>query len=119
MEKAPPELVERFSRVSPGGPEAEARKMFGFPACFLRGNMFMGLHQRNMILRLSPEHRAELIGAGGAQFEPMPGRPMKEYVTVPEAVLADDEALRAWVTRAYEFALSLTPKAPKSRRPVR
>ncbi len=42
MEQAPRELVERFSCLSPGGPEAEARKMFGFPACFLRGNIFMG-----------------------------------------------------------------------------
>ncbi len=62
-----------------------------------------------MILRLSPEHRAELIRAGGGQFEPMPGRPMQEYVAVPEAVLADDESLRRWVTRADEFVPSLAP----------
>ncbi len=116
MEKSPPELVERFLRIPPPGPETDLRRMFGYPCAFVRGNLFMGLHERNMMLRLSPEHRAELIAAGGRPFEPMPGRPMKEYVTVPEDVLQDDGALNTWTARAYAFASALPPKAPGSKR---
>ena len=50
--KSPKELVKTFESVMPGAPAA-MRKMFGFPAGFIHGNMFMGLHQGDMILRLS------------------------------------------------------------------
>src|SRR5713226_7069363 len=50
--KSPEELVTTFESVMPAAP-AVMRNMFGFPAGFIHGNMFMGLHQENMILRLS------------------------------------------------------------------
>lgn len=47
---------------------------------------------------------------GAAPFAPMPGRTMKDWVVLPKAVVADDEALDAWVARAGAFAASLPPK---------
>ena len=71
--KSPEELVTTFESVMPAAP-AVMRNMFGFPAGFIHGNMFMGLHQENMILRLSEESRTELLAIEGAKlFEPMPG----------------------------------------------
>jgi hypothetical protein len=58
--KSPPELVEVFEAVFPG-PPAVARQMFGYPTGFVNGNMFMGLHQHNMVLRLPEGPRAELL----------------------------------------------------------
>jgi TfoX/Sxy family transcriptional regulator of competence genes len=53
--------------------------MFGYPAVFVNGNLFAGLHQENFILRLSEAHRTALCSQHGAQlFEPMPGRRMRE-----------------------------------------
>ncbi|MCW3044661.1 MAG: hypothetical protein JWL57_2819 [Actinobacteria bacterium] len=63
--KSPPELVEVFEAVFPG-PPAVARQMFGYPAGFVNGNMFMGLHQHNMVLRLPDGPRAELLAMEGA-----------------------------------------------------
>lgn len=115
--KSPEELVALFEEVFPG-PPAVARKMFGFPAGFMNGNMFMGLHQADLIVRLPAEQRAELLTQDGAHvFEPMPGRPMAEYVAVPPALLADPPALEQWVAKALAYGAALPPKAPKAAKP--
>lgn len=107
------ELIKTFEEVTPGSP-ATPRKMFGFPAAFVNGNMFMGLHQEDMLLRLPEDSRAELLKMDGARiFEPMPGRPMREYVVVPPALLKDHGKLAQWAKRALEYGLSLPPKAAK------
>ncbi len=91
--------------------------MFGYPAAFFRGNMFAGLFQDSMFLRLSPEHRAALCAHRGARpFEPMAGRPMREYVVVPPAILASENQLREWLEKARAYAASLPPKAAGPKR---
>jgi TfoX/Sxy family transcriptional regulator of competence genes len=108
------ELIKTFEAVTPG-PPAVARQMFGFPAAFVNGNMFMGLHQEDMILRLPEEPRAELLKISGARtFEPMPGRPMREYVVVPPSLLKDRNKLGAWATKALDYGSSLAPKSGKT-----
>ena len=90
--------------------------MFGFPCAFVNGNMFTGLHQRDMIVRLPEDARAELFEVPGAsRFEPMAGRVMREYVAVPHPTQSDAELLAAWVARSFEFARSLPVKKPKKR----
>jgi hypothetical protein len=72
--------------------------------------MFMGLHQDSLILRLGEDDRAEFLSRYGAGlFEPMPGRPMKEYVVVPPA-LAYDDAVDEWVRRSRAYAEQLPAK---------
>ena len=115
--KSPPELVAAFQAVAPG-PPATTRPMFGYPACFIDGNMFMSLFQDHMVLRLPEGPREELLAEEGAGIlEPMPGRPMKEYVIVPPDLLADAERLTAWVDEAFAYGKSLPPKASKAPAP--
>src|SRR5258708_1702778 len=54
--KSPEELVAAFESVMLGA-LAVMRKMFGFPADFIQGNMSMGLHEENMILGLRQASR--------------------------------------------------------------
>ena len=111
--KSPQQLIDTFEAVKPG-PPATPRKMFGYPAAFVNGNMFMGLFQEEMILRLPETVRAELLKVAGARiFEPMPGRPMREYVALPPALLTSQEKLRPWVAKALEYGASLKPKPRK------
>lgn len=115
LRKSPEELVAKFDDVMPG-PPATKRKMFGFPAGFVNGNMFMGLFEDNMILRLPPELRDELIRLhGGKPFAPMAGRVMKEYVVLPEALIRDREQLSSWVGKALVYGESLEPKKAKTK----
>ena len=108
-------LVDLFQSVMPGAPAVQ-RKMFGYPAGFVNGNMFMGLFQESMILRLPTGPREEFLNDHGAKiFEPMAGRPMREYVEVPQSVMRDNKKLTAWVARAYEYGASLKPKSPAAK----
>src|SRR4029453_491671 len=100
-QKAPLELVERFLGALPDDPLVERRKMFGYNCAFPNGQMFAGIFQRAVMLRLGePERSAFLALPGAGPFEPMPGRPMKEYVTVPAAIAADRRALAGWVRKS-------------------
>ena len=92
------------------------RPMFGCPAYFTGGNLFAGVWQETLMLRLSEDDRAEVTAAGGGPFEPMPGRPMKEYVALPPSMVADPDATAAWVRKAAAYAASLPPKKKKPRR---
>jgi TfoX/Sxy family transcriptional regulator of competence genes len=109
-EKSPADLAERFGRVLDRFPEAERRKMFGYPAAFIGGNMVTGLHQQNWVVRLSAEEQAAARAEGASTFEPMAGRPMKNFVALPPSVIDDDDALAAWVERAIGHGRTLPPK---------
>ena len=92
------------------------RPMFGCPAYFTGGNLFAGVWQDTMMLRLSEDDRAEIAAAGGRPFEPMPGRAMKEYVAPPAEMVADRAVAAEWVRKAAAYAASLPPKEKKPRK---
>jgi len=114
--KSPAELVDLFDSVLPEGDVVERRQMFGYPCAFVNGNMFTGLFRDSMFVRLSEAPRAELLAVDGADvFAPMAGRPMKEYVVLPDSILSDASALRTGVARSLESTASLPPKERKPR----
>ena len=83
--------------------------MFGYPALFLKGNMFAGTYQDKIVVRFGDDRA--LAGAKTAKaFEPMPGRAMKEYVVVPDAVMQSPAKLRSWIGHAHEYAKTLPAK---------
>ena len=108
--KSPPELIATFERVVPAG-GAERRLMFGYPAAFVNGNMFAGLVEDRVVLRLDEAGIAEAKQHGAIDFEPMPGRRMTGWVAVTGTLAADEPALRRWVTRAFRHTATLPPKA--------
>lgn len=108
--KAPPELATSFEAAMAELGGAQVRKMFGYPAAFLNGHLFTGLFADRWFVRLPDDARAELAARGGTPFEPMPGRPMREYLVLPDAVLADPAARRGWLERALAHAAALPPK---------
>ena len=112
--KAPQSLVDLFAESLPDDPRVERRKMFGYPAMFVQGNMCAGVFQEQIFARLSPADRAALPG-GGADFEPMPGRPMKGYALIPDDTLADEAALAAELAKAVAFTATLPPKEKKAK----
>jgi TfoX/Sxy family transcriptional regulator of competence genes len=108
--KPPEALVALFGRAVGAMPDVEMRKMFGYPAAFVSGQMFTCLFQDSMIVRLAEGDRAAFLEKGARMFEPMPGRPMREYVAVPADVLASEAQLRDWLRRGYDYAASRPPK---------
>jgi TfoX/Sxy family transcriptional regulator of competence genes len=110
---APRNAVAAYEVAISGLPMTEPKKMFGYSCVFAKGHMFAGLHEAGMVLRLPDEQRAEFLRLKGAeQFEPMPGRVMREYVLVPRVLLDAPNQLRAWAEKSLAFVLSL-PAKPK------
>ena len=111
FEPAPPELVARFDAVAERFPVAQRRKMFGYPALFVGGNLVTGLFADSWTIRLAPDDLAELLTLPGTRpFSPMPGRTMKGYASLPPDVVDDDGALEGWLARAIEFGKTLPAK---------
>lgn len=115
--KSPQELIDLFDAALPSDPRVERRKMFGYPAAFVNGNMCCGLHQDDLVIKLSPAEREMLVADYGAQrFEPMPGRPMRAYLVAPRSLLAEREKLAAWLLRSVGYVAALPAKAPRARK---
>jgi hypothetical protein len=115
--KSPPGLVERFDSIAAEYPQAQRRPTFGYPCLYVGGNMVSGLFQSSWHVRLGPAETAELLAIeGAAPFEPMPGRPMTGFTLLPPAIVANDEAIRAWIERAIDFGTTMPPKVPKPKK---
>jgi TfoX/Sxy family transcriptional regulator of competence genes len=118
--RPPAALVAQFARMVAPLPDVETRKMFGYPAAFINGQMFSSLFQSSMILRLDESGRAQLAREHEARaFEPMPGRPMREYMGVPAKLLRAEPELARWLRRARDYAASLPPKEKGKLKPAK
>ena len=114
MTKPSPGLIAEFKAVVAGLSGAEPRKMFGYDAFFVNGNMAAGLWQDTCVLKLSPADADEFMKYPGARpFAPMKGRVMTGWLEAPEEVSHDAEALADWCQRALDFARTLPPKGMK------
>ena len=108
---APRQLVERFEKSMGALTGGELRKMFGYPAGFRNGNMFAGVFQSSLFVRLPEDERANILSQPGAvPFNHMPGRVMKEYVVLHKAVVASESALEQWLAKGLAYAERLPPK---------
>jgi TfoX/Sxy family transcriptional regulator of competence genes len=114
--KSSPEAVERFHAAAAGVEGVELRRMFGFPAAFVGGNLAASLFGDTMAVRLPEDELRARQDAGWSPFEPMPGRPMRGYVALPDEVVRDAAAARHWVEQAVAYGRTLPPKEPKRRK---
>jgi len=114
--KSSPELVRAFDAALPPRDGVERRKMFGYPAAFVNGNMFAGLHQDDVVVRLPEAERQALLASGGRNFEPMPGRVMKNYLLLPEA--SDSRTLSLWLWKAFDHTSELPAKGSRAVKPM-
>jgi TfoX/Sxy family transcriptional regulator of competence genes len=86
------------------------KKMFGGLAFLVQGNMSVGVHGAELVVRVEPAEGAELLREPGVRAFDITGRPMKGWLLVSADVLRDPAALRAWVERGVSYARSLPAK---------
>jgi len=89
VKKASEELNQLHASLVAPYP-SEKRQMFGFQVYFVNGNMFTGIYEDRVTLRLGVDDKAAMLAKHDeiAPFTPM-GREMREYVLIPEQLLAD------------------------------
>ncbi|MDQ2952556.1 MAG: TfoX/Sxy family protein [Chloroflexota bacterium] len=107
--KTPPEIVAAFDAASPSRGDIERKTMFSYPALFVKGNMFAFTFGPKIAVRLGEAGRARAVKSGAGPFEPMPGRGMKEYVTVPPAAMKG-APLKKWIADGLVYADTLPVK---------
>src|SRR5215472_7778040 len=100
--KISPEQSARFEAALPEG--VERRSMFGCPIGVVNGNMFTGVHNDEINVRLSEADRRQFLRdyEGACIFSPMKGMQMKEYVVVPPKVADEPALLAQWIRRGFE-----------------
>ncbi len=97
------ESVELFQSLVPKDDRVTVRPMFGNISAFVSGNMFFGVFGNDLFVRLSREDLLELLkNKGSSMLEPMKGKPMKDYVVLPNTWRARPETLRSWISKSLE-----------------
>jgi len=84
--------------------------MFGGVAFLVNGNMAVGVVKSELMVRVGPDAHAAALREKHARPMDFTKQPMKGFVFVAEAGLAEDEQLARWVERGVRFAASLPPK---------
>ena len=116
MPKPSEQAKAAFTKLVPGEPAVTLKPMFGNLAAFVNGNMFAGLFGEDLFVRLPDDESAHVRKQGGRDFEPMPGRAMKGYVTVPGTWRSNPDAVVVWIKRSLELTRKMPPKVPAAKK---
>lgn len=116
MERPSAPTVAAYDAAIPTDPRAVRGQMFGHPCAFVNGNMFFGTFAQSVIARVGVARTAELVAGGSVtMFEPMPGRPWRDYVQVL-AHGADARTLASLAAEAFENTAAMPPKEKKPKK---
>ncbi|MFK4099306.1 TfoX/Sxy family protein [Streptomyces sp. NPDC019531] len=103
-------LAQRIRDRWAADPEVREKHMFGGVAFLYRGNMAAGVTGDDLMVRVGPDASEAALARPGARVFDMTGRPMRGWVVVDGAVVAEDDALGAWLDEGHAFAASLPSK---------
>ena len=94
------------------------KEMFGGIAFLLGGNMAVGVHGDDLIVRVDPAQTDALLREPGAKpFDLAPGgRSPAGWLMVAPSGTKTDASLRLWIGRGVAYASSLPKKKPKKSR---
>ena len=105
------ELAQRVRDLLDGQPDVTERRMFGGIGFMVGGNMCCGVIGEDLMVRLDPGQAEQLMESEpGARPFDFTGRPMRGWLYVSPAAVAEDTDLEQWVGRAEDFASSLPAK---------
>lgn len=112
---APADKVELYEQVL-GTQSTLDRKGAKMPYTSLNGHMTSFLNAEGIMgLRLSAEDREKFIADHNTQLMVQHGATMKEFVSVPDALLQDTDALAPYLQNSIDYMGSLKPKATKKK----
>src|SRR5436309_8068440 len=105
----------RVRKELAGRPGLIEKQMFGGIAFLLGGNMAVGVHGEDLIVRVGPAQTDVLLHETGAKpFDLGPGgRSPAGWLLVAPSGFRTDAALHSWVARGVAYAASLPKKGTK------
>ncbi len=109
------EKAELYDKLISTVPRLE-RKGAANPYTAVNGNMLTLLHQSSTLaIRLPEDKRQEFLKKYKTTLFEAYGAVMKEYVTVPDAVLKNTKELKKYLEFSYEYAKILKPKPSRKK----
>lgn len=112
----PEEQLQLYQRLLDSVEGLATKSNFGSAYTAVNGNMFSIISKHGVVgIRLPEPDRLAFTAKYGADlFRGDPDwPPAKEYVAVPEDLLADTAPLTPYLETSFQYALSLKPKATK------
>src|SRR2546422_7870257 len=107
----------RVRKTLAGRKDITEKQLFGGIAFLLGGNMCVGIHGDDLIVRIEPATTGAMLKEPGAKpFDLSGPRPMAGWRLVAPAGYGTDAALQTWVARGVGFASSLPKKRPARKR---
>lgn len=101
-------LEDLLGTVKPNLPKATkitCKHFFSGAAAYANGKIFMSLSPVGLALKLPGDTRAVVMAKGGKPLRYFPKAPIKkDYVVLPEKLVADQKALAALIRESVCFA---------------
>jgi len=90
----------------------DVKKMFGSTVYFVNNNMFAGVHQDKVFIRVPLAEKESIRERyhGLGNFEPLQGRVMREYLTLPGELARDDGLLEEILEISFSYVSAMPPK---------
>src|SRR2546426_1858844 len=107
----------RLRKALAGRKEITEKEMFGGIAFLLGGNMCVGIHGDDLIVRIEPSTTEAMLREPGAKpFDLAGARAMAGWLLVAPAGYRTEGTLPTWGARGGGFASSLPKKRPSRKR---
>jgi hypothetical protein len=112
----PAEKIAQYEKLVATLPGVE-RKGADNPYTSLNGNMFSLLHspEGRLALRLPEDERGKFLKKYNTKLFEAYGAVMREYVAVPDALLAKPHELQKYFAISHAYAKTLRPKPTKKK----
>ena len=102
-------LAKRIDELTKGKKGFTHKEMFGGIAYLLNGNMCVGVHKNELIIRYNPKNDGEVTKSKHVHPFDITGRPMKGWALVSSEGVKRN-GLGKWFDLSLDFAKSLPPK---------
>src|SRR5262245_4526703 len=103
-------LAERIRKQLGKRTGLAEKQMFGGLAFLLNGNMCVGVHGSEMIVRVDPGETDKMLQGKHVRLFDLTGRPMKGWLLIASAGVATAAGVGKWVKAAVAYAGALPKK---------
>jgi len=102
-------LAKRLNELTKGKKGFSHKEMFGGVAYLLNGNMCVGVHKTELIIRYDPKKDEQITKTKNVRPFDITGRPMKGWALVSDEGVKGS-GLKKWFDLSLDFVKSLPPK---------
>jgi hypothetical protein len=102
-------LSKRIAELIKGKKGFTHKEMFGGVAYLVHGNMCVGVHKDELIIRYDPKNEEEVTKSKHIRPFDITGRPMKGWALVNHEGVKGN-GLKKWIDMSFDFASTLPAK---------